>query len=377
MKVLIIGRGKPDSVYPLNGSFEYDQAIALAASGLDVTYFAVDLRSIRRKRKFGIIHGDNDGVRWHVINVPVGAFPLSWLCIIGKMALKLLFNIVFKEQSNYPDVIHAHFMAMGNIAASLSKATKIPLVITEHSSAINDENVKHSVIKCAKEGYSQASQVIAVSQHLANNIFKHTGIKACVIPNMINVEVFENSERKPHQPFHLVSTGGLISSKGFANLIRAFGKIAIDHDDLYLHIIGDGYMRNELEILATELGVKERVTFHGYRNLSEIAEIYGVCDCFVLVSSTETFGVVYVEAMAAGLPVIATRCGGPEGFVNENNGILVDVDNDEQLCDAIMWMRNNYHIYSERQLKKFVRENYAPEIISKKLSNIYTEVKNG
>ena len=96
MKVLIISGGKPDSTYPLNGNFEYDQAIALAASGLDVTYFAVDLRSFRRKRKFGIVHGDNDGVKWHVINVPVGAVPVTWLCKIGKIALKVLFNIVFK-----------------------------------------------------------------------------------------------------------------------------------------------------------------------------------------------------------------------------------------------------------------------------------------
>ena len=55
----------------------------------------------------------------------------------------------------------------------------------------------------------------------------------------------------------------------------------------------------------------------------EIVKVYEECDCFVLPSAGETFGVVYVEAMAAGLPVIATRCGGPEDFVNEDNGILI------------------------------------------------------
>lgn len=374
MKVLIISGGKPDSKYPLHGNFEFDQATALAASGIDVVFFAIDLRSIRRKRKYGITHGYEKGVNWHTINIPIGAIPLSWFCKLGGLALLFLFKKVFKNQTSYPDIIHAHFTEMGNISAFLANKVNIPLVITEHSSAINEPIVAPEIIRCAKVGYLQAAKVIAVSQPLANNIFKYTGITARVIPNMINVEVFEHAEKTKHHGFNFVSTGGLIHRKRFVNLIRAFGDVARNYDDMYLHIIGDGHLRKELENLTVECGIKERVTFHGYKNAVEIAEIYGRCDCFVLVSAIETFGVVFVEAMAAGLPVIATRCGGPEDFVNEKNGILVDVDNYEQLCEAITRMKENILKYDIETIRSEIKGKYSPKMVAKKIEDLYNEV---
>ena len=76
MNILIIGRGIPTEQNPKLGIFEMDQAKALAGIGNKVKYFAVDLRSIRKWRKWGLIKGESDGVKWYVYNLPVGPFPV-------------------------------------------------------------------------------------------------------------------------------------------------------------------------------------------------------------------------------------------------------------------------------------------------------------
>lgn len=82
----------------------------------------------------------------------------------------------------------------------------------------------------------------------------------------------------------------------------------------------------------------------------KIAEQLSKSDCFVLASQSETFGVAYIEALAMGVPVIATKCGGPEGFVNENNGIMIDVDSESQLIEAMKYMYNNSDKYDREEI---------------------------
>ena len=112
-----------------------------------------------------------------------------------------------------------------------------------------------------------------------------------------------------------------------AELLHAFAAL---HGEPRLIIFGDGPESGALRALCAELGLYSRVSFRGHCPREELAEAYAAADCFVLASRSETFGVAYIEAMAAGLPVIATRCGGPEDFVTEENGILIPVDDEER-----------------------------------------------
>lgn len=374
MRVLVVSGGKPTERDPLNGNFEYDQAKALASQGLEVFFFAIDLRSFRRKRPWGIFHGQDSGVFWHVISLPIGAVPLLWLCKFGGWALLFLFNKVFRNKLTYPDIIHAHFTEMGCMSAGLSSKYNIPLIITEHSSLMNRPNIDPNLLKCAKIGYNQAKKVIAVSNPLKNNILIHTGVEAKVIPNMINLESFNKAKKIVHSGYHIVSTGNLIPRKRFANLIKAFAEMIQNHDDVYLHIIGDGYMRDELVLLATNLGINDNVIFHGYKNAAEMTSIYEQCDCFALVSALETFGVVYVEAMAAGLPVIATRCGGPEDFVNESNGVLIEVDNHKELYNALEYVYLNARSFSSEDIRTFAEMNFSPKMVASKIIDVYNDL---
>mgnify|MGYP001038130649 FL=1 len=198
MRVLIVSGGKPTKKYPFIGNFAFEQAVALADSGTDVTFFGIDLRSFRRKRPYGISYGVAGKVRWYVISIPIGAVPLSLLCFIGAKALSYLYSKVYKNRKK-PDIVHAHFTEIGQMAASLVKKIDVPLVITEHSSAMNCENVNESLQKCALKGYKMAARVVAVSHPLSQNIKRYTGIDAIVIPNMIKLDVFCKCEHRAHK----------------------------------------------------------------------------------------------------------------------------------------------------------------------------------
>ena len=94
-------------------------------------------------------------------------------------------------------------------------------------------------------------------------------------------------------------------------------------------------------------------------------------DCFVLPSNFETFGVVYIEAMAAGLPVIATKCGGPEKIVPSFAGVLIDKNDVNQLFGAMLDMVNSIDAYSANSIKEYVSKTFSPECIAQQLISIY------
>lgn len=372
MNVLVIANCIPTERYPLLGIFELDQAKALSSLGAKVTLFGVDLRSIRRPRKLGFSSGEIDGVKWFSYACPVGNVPRFLLRIIGAIIVKRMYKKVFKDGK--PDIIHAHFTEMGAIAATLSKEVHVPLVITEHSSEMNKTEISQSLKKCADYGYSRASCLITVSSILAASIRKHLGYECTVIHNIVDIDTFGRCVRYPHEGFNIVTTGSLIPRKRIMNLLIAVHKLHSIYPKIKLHIIGDGYQRDELLQFVHSNNMEEYVTFWGRISREETTKVYQIADCFALVSERETFGVVYIEAMAAGLPVIATPCGGPEDFVNSSNGQLVEIDNEEQLIKAVERVYMKEVSYDTNEIKQYVIQNFSPRVIAKKLLDCYAKV---
>lgn len=372
MKVLIISRGLPNSDYPLNGIFEFNQAKALASIGVEVTYFAIDLRSIRRKRKYGLSSGISCGVRWYVYSIPVGAFPYRLLCNIGKYTLSLLYGRVYTNKQEKPDVIHAHFTDMGYISSFLSQKKGIPLIITEHSSIMNQRVIDPSVLHCATVGYNCASVVVAVSKSLSVSIKTHTGIESIVVPNMIMSDIFSKVRKVNHNGFRIVTTSNLIPLKRTINLVKAVGNLCAKFS-ITLDVIGDGPLKRDLVSYVKGHDLEKHIKFHGYLPSREMAKLYSFADCFALVSTSETFGVVLVEAMMAGMPVIATKCGGPEDFVNEENGILVDVDDICQLEDAILQIMHRNKAFDSNKIRQQMNI-FSPIVVANTILGIYKKV---
>jgi len=162
----------------------------------------------------------------------------------------------------------------------------------------------------------------------------------------------------------------LNNGKGFDTLLKAFRIAAGKYTDSRLLIMGDGPERSNLTALAERLGLKGRVEFYGAYVRKEFAEALGESDAFVLASRGETFGVVCIEALACGLPVVATRCGGPEDFVNEANGLLVPVDDAEAFAKAMLEIRENIGSYDSAAISRFARETFSARAVAEKLTAV-------
>ena len=128
MRTLIIGRGIPTAEYPINGVFEYEQAVALAKQDIEVYFVAIDLRSFRRKRKWGIHSYKVEKLNIIEANIPLGRIPRKMLIHIGSMVLKNILKN--KIRMSEKDIIHAHFMDVAEMTRSVIKNANNPFIIT-------------------------------------------------------------------------------------------------------------------------------------------------------------------------------------------------------------------------------------------------------
>lgn len=370
MRVFVVSRGMPTEKYPLYGIFEFDQAKALAKAGVDVTMIVIDLRSMAYKREYGYFFYEKDGVNVAELSLPLGvyrrALPLLQMLLVSiyKKAVKTF---------GKPDVIHAHFYSIAAIASVLKKKFKIPFFVTEHSSKLckNILNISKLDIKLAKKAYRDADKIIAVSSVFAQTLRNNFGIEPIAIPDVVDVSDFQYFKREEKDKFTFVSVGNLIPRKGFDLLIRAFTKAFKNDAHVFLNIVGDGPEKNNLQEIVNQCDMKSQITFCGAMGRDKIKYVYQNCDAFVLASKSETFGVVYIEAMASGMPVIATSCGGPEDFVNEQNGYLVPVDDETALVDALIKMRENAKAFNGLEISDLCTEKFSPENIGKQLKNLF------
>lgn len=373
MYTLFIARGYPTDKYKTYGIFELDQAKALAKQGVKVVYAALDLRSIRRWRRWGIYKTKIDGVDVYSINLPLGNIPKQSLKKAYVWALDRLYKKIEKEQGK-PDLIHSHFIDPSYAALRLKEKINIPLVVTEHSSKINRDNIDKDLFETANIVYNKADRIISVSEALREKIKKNFGIDSIYISNMVDLETFKYKTKIKNDGFNFVSTGNLIEIKRMDMTIEAFYKSFKDDMNVSLKIFGQGTDKEKLQDLIESYNLQDRIKLMGLCDREDIADTFIETDCFVLASRSETFGVAYIEALAMGVPVIATKCGGPEGFVNKENGVLVPVDDVDTLSNTMRYMFENIDKFDREKIAINTKEIFCSETIAKEIISVYKQI---
>ncbi|MBQ3275874.1 MAG: glycosyltransferase [Oscillospiraceae bacterium] len=369
MRILIAGRGYSDRDKEQMGIFEWDQARALAAAGHDVRFAAVDTRSVRHGRPLGFRQFDHEGMTVYYESLP--GVPGSLQRRVQSLASVRLWQGV-RRSGWTPDVVHAHF---GASVLEPAKRRGIPCVYTEHLSMVNRESLSPGELSWLRHTYSLPDRLICVSRPLADSVREHTGVPARVVCNVVDTETFSRRETVPSAgPFRFAAAGNLIERKGYDLLLDALAEVRARGFDAVLAVAGGGEEESALREQAVRLGLEDRVEFLGRRPRTEIAELYCRSDAFVLASRRETFGVVYIEAMAAGLPVIATVCGGPEDFVREDNGILIPPEDVRALADAMERMIRTRDRYDSDAIARFARDSFSPGAVAAELERIYREI---
>lgn len=243
-----------------------------------------------------------------------------------------------------PDILHAHVALEGGSAARrIAAQAGIDYVVTEHSSEVLNGIATSARQKAAARIYREARYVLAVSEVLAERIAQICpAARIRVVGNLVRSSVFARrlTGRILGDRIKIVSICSLSPNKRMHIAIQALlelpetMRVRIDH-----HIVGEGPERAALEEQSRKGGL--HTIFHGNLPHDRVMAVLAEADLFLHPSAYETFGVVIAEAMALGVPVVATRCGGPEGIVEPETGLLVEVDDIDAMRDAVGRMLNN------------------------------------
>lgn len=377
MRVLIITPNYPNEISKLSGVFFRDQAVALAKNAdLSVTVIAaiaISIKKFIKRRKF--IQIESRTVRLNEVEEYSLIFPaipklkrLNYFIsfIIGKRMYRK-----YKIKNGIPDILHAHSFHVGRLPLFIKKKDDVPFVITEHYSSINYDRLQKWQWKLGRKIFKNSNKNIAVSEHFAKLLESHFRQEFVYIPNVVDTEFFipRNEKNSNNKVKTFLSVGFLNKNKNHSMLIEAF-KIAFNGDENYLlNIAGDGTEKSKLESLIKEFRLEKQVSLLGELTREEVRDEMQKADYFVLPSKYETFGLVLIEAMSCGLPVIATRCGGPESIItNEKLGILCEI-NVEALIESIRIITKKFLFSS--YIREHVVSYYSAKIIAKRLCSLY------
>ncbi len=299
---------------------------------------------------------------------------IGWL-IAGKRVWKK-----YCEEYGTPDIIHAHnAVYAGLLANTIRKKSGIPYMITEHSSFIA-RNLESGIISNKiKRTYTQASGFFVVSNFLGQKIDKlfQTKLHWKEIPNVLDPEIEAAPMPKeilPEQPFLFISIGSLIPLKRHRDLITAFYQQFSGDFQVKLIIAGDGELKAELQQLINQLQLSSQVQLSDRMSRQQILQLIDMGHCLVHCSEIETFGVVLIEALSRGKPVISTRCGGPESIVNDLNGVLYSVGDTVALAAAMLQIMKQYKNFQQDQIRKEALQQYGHLSFGQRLIKEYEKV---
>ena len=377
MHVMIVARGIPSEDYPTSGIFEFDQAQALKATGVNVSYAVIDLRSIRKKRKIGLNKYTRNGIDVFSYSVPCGPVGCELLSLAGVYSFRRIFTEICQDKG-VPDVIHAHFAVRnGYYAAHGLNGQDIPLVITEHDGDVLNQRLSKIEKKHLQRSVDLSSAVICVSDVLKNSIEDMTGKEGIVvIPNAISSDFFYKHRNDALDRFTFISVSRLYAVKRNKLLIDAFCLSFNQNKQVRMVIIGGGPEEAELRKHIADLSAQDQIELLGYLDRAMVIKALSQADAFVLASASETFGVVYAEALACGLPVVSTRNGGADSIVNHENGLLTQVDDLHELSAALTKMSNDIHTYNRDKISERAIKLYGSSSVSKKLIGVYESAIN-
>jgi glycosyltransferase involved in cell wall biosynthesis len=374
LKILIIAGWYPSARNPINGIFVREHAKAVSLYN-DVVVICREEPNRSIAALYEINDNLEDGVRvmrlrYRRFLVPTISYFIFLLAVFR--AFRRLVAGRFR-----PDVIHAHEYSAGLPAALLGNLCRIPVVISEHYSGFPRGTVPRSDMFIAKFSFEHANIVCPVSQALRRSI-ERCGIQArfSVVPNVVDMSTFHpegaRSTTKPgNGTRHMLIVARLDTGKGVPYLLESLAKLREKRDDFLLDIVGDGAKRQEYVTLARRLRLGDIVRFHGLKTKGEVADWMRRSNFFVLPSEWENLGCVLIEAMASGLPIIATRVGGIDEVVDEKVGLLVPPKDVQALVEAIDRMLDQHYSYSSAEISSYAQRRWSYQVVGEHTTNLY------
>lgn len=298
---------------------------------------------------------------------------------LGERHFKVVEQIIEENNIKF-DIVHSHFLwSAGYVGAKLKEKYGVPFVATAHGFDIYILPFKDKVWKeSIRYVLNAADHVITVSKSNYECIKKLDVVAPIsIIPNGFKSEMFRPEEKEncrkllglPLDKKLIVSAGYLAEEKGHTYLVEAMSDIVKQRDDVLCYIVGTGALEHKLKKRVASLGLKDKVKFVGFKPHDEMPAWMNACDVFVLPSLTESFGVVQIEAMACGKPVVATYNGGSEELIlSDEHGFLVEPKNSHALSEAILLALDKQ--WDAKAIMKYA-ERFQWEKVAEKIRDVY------
>jgi glycosyltransferase involved in cell wall biosynthesis len=376
MRIVIVATWYPQPKKPIPGSFIQEQAQALSRLH-EVTVIAAEQLDFDEFK--GLCSGPvtEMGVRvyrhrwWHI---PV-IWPALWLLSFFLCALRIDWHNV--------DLIHAHVALPGGFAAALLKRfVHKPLILTEHMGPFAYLMESFPKRVATRYAFRHIDAVVTVSETLAKNIQAYyLPGRYFVIPNIVNLQRFNLdivTELAP-SPIQVLWVGRFTpgDEKGASLCLAAIQTIYHERGACFhVTLVGGGESLAGFQHKVQEMDLAEMCTFTGEVSPTQMPGLMQACHFFVSSSLGETFGVVLIEAMACGKPVVATRCGGPEDIVKPEVGILVEAGNAQALADGILQMMDTYKSYDPKAIADYVARSFGVGVVTDRLTHLYQQISN-
>lgn len=273
-------------------------------------------------------------------------------------AFRIAYKLVIKKYKK-PDIIHAHVLLRTAVVAFfISKVLGIKYVISEHwSGYITGKYMQKSMFykMALKFLVKKAKKTVVVSNTLKIKMEALQISKTLtVIPNFIDFHDFDMQKVNNNAVVKFATISDMVDSiKQISAVIDAVFKIARQSNKRFeYHIIGGGEDEQMLRQKAESLGLLNSVVFfYGRKTNQFVLDFLPTIDFLVINSIVETFSIVALEALSFGKPVLATKCGGTEEFVDVKNGMLISKNNSKELFEGILYMLENHNKYNAQELR--------------------------
>lgn len=385
MTVLYLPSIYPNKCDPTHGVFIKRHVLILRNAVNAHVVFAY--RDIDLPRRYEIGFSEDQGVTETAVaykGVAGNSFiakSINMLCYYNACIKGLLFYL---KKYKKPDMINVCMVnPIGIIAVFARFVYKIPFLITEHNTIFVDhkryENLIWPLRWAIKVSYYYSSYVTVVSSYLGAGLTKLKLVQAGkynVTPNVCLINDVEVERPKLMEITKILTIASLHDfKKNISGLLRVVAELLDEGFKIELDIVGEGPDRQMLLNYAKELGVLDNVRFCGRILPEEVVDYFKQAHFFVLASHVETFSVATLEALVCGLPVVVTKCNGPEGYVDSSLGICVE-QTDLSLKEGIKKMINSWSLYDSKEISSRARKMFSDTEITSLFMQAYLKVIN-
>ncbi|MCX7093174.1 MAG: glycosyltransferase family 4 protein [Methylobacter sp.] len=309
--------------YPDANRAETTQAVrTFVRSNAELDYFVISLNRVTNPFKCNSIQGDDQGDP-QVLSMRYWGFPYGLLLALSMLIVAFRAHRMLRRQHIKVDLIHAHKLTFEGLAAQpLARWLKVPLVVSvrgeAESKVLQFKPHYKSLIKRVLEDSARVLYVSAWFRPILNRHFDIPAEKQALLPNFVSENSVSSSNAFERDHFVTILDLNVFRKKGLDRLLLAFTQCLKQCPNAKLDIIGRGSEQviAEVLVLIVGLGLQDRVKLLGTFDNAELLQRLPHYAALVLPSHNETFGMVYVEALLSGIPILYSKSTGIDGFVD-------------------------------------------------------------